>query len=384
MTTLQPAITVVPGRPETFGIRDHPMMPLGPGMVRVRPRVIATCKTDVAVRLGRYHRPVPGWDYIVQGHECVAEVTTEVADDVMGVTPGSVCALRVRFPDPAAPDVWARLGRVDLSDLAHYLEAGMIGMHGYWQPDLVLPAAGLVALPPGLPLELGVLADLLACVTKGVREAFAIRAVKLGAERAADLPPARAFVLGTGPAGLLATLCLRRRGLEVCVVDVLPDDARKARVARRLGARYLRGPRAIDERAITGMVEATVRDLGGFDVGFEATGIRFLGELWTRALGTVGQMIWFGIPEADRTIEDTTIEARARHAITANLGATNTINAAPTDWDDAVALLARLHDELPWLGPELLHPRIAWEDVAALRDAPEMPDAIKPHVVMPR
>jgi threonine dehydrogenase-like Zn-dependent dehydrogenase len=73
--------------------------------------------------------------------------------------------------------------------------------------------------------------------------------------------PTKAFVAGAGPLGLLATIILRLRGLEVYTVATRTRESLKAQIVESVGGNYVN------------VLETPIRDIQEkFDVVLEATG----------------------------------------------------------------------------------------------------------------
>jgi L-iditol 2-dehydrogenase len=126
------------------------------------------------------------------------------------------------------------------------------GRGGYAE-QVVLGAAQVEPLPPGVPAEVAAFAEPLGCCVAAV-------------ERAGLAVGATVILTGAGPMGLL-TLQLARRGGAARVLVSEPDPARRD-LARRLGA-----DEAIDPGE-TGVGEAVARFTGrrGADAAFECAG----------------------------------------------------------------------------------------------------------------
>jgi threonine dehydrogenase-like Zn-dependent dehydrogenase len=93
---------------------------------------------------------------------------------------------------------------------------------------------------------------------KGIAQAFEIQ------RRLKIWNPKRAAVMGAGSVGLLATLALRLRGLEVTTFARTPQPNVKADLAESLGAKYV-STKEMSVRESAAMS-------GPFDLVFEATG----------------------------------------------------------------------------------------------------------------
>ena len=95
--------------------------------------------------------------------------------------------------------------------------------------------------------------------------------------------------------GLLATLALRLRGLEVTTLARTAPPTLNSELAEAIGARYV----STRETPLLRAAEA----YGPFDVIFEATGVSSVVFESMEALGKNGVLVLTGISGGDRTIE---------------------------------------------------------------------------------
>jgi len=68
---------------------------------------------------------------------------------------------------------------------------------------------------------------------RGIEQAF------LAQQRLQVWKPKLAFVMGAGQIGLLATMMLRLRGLDVYTLATKPGPHRKSEIAEAYGAKYI-------------------------------------------------------------------------------------------------------------------------------------------------
>ena len=138
--------------------------------------------------------------------------------------------------------------------------------------------------------------------------------------------PRRALVLGAGAIGMLGTYLLRMDGLEVWTAS-RSTTAERTRLVEACGARHV----ATSERSL----QELSRDVGGFDVVFEAAGDA---QLMLDALGLLrrnGVACLLGIDGRPRQVS---IDGRvlAVDAILENRALFGSVNANRIDWDAAV------------------------------------------------
>ncbi len=237
------AVTAVPGVPESLRLREVPKPVPKAGEALLRPLAVGVCGTDKEIIEGRYGKAPEGSDFLILGHEALAEVA-DVGAGVDNVSPGDVVVPTVRRPlNCDLP--------VDYCPFGKYLEHGIWGLHGHAAEYSISDARYLVKVPPEV-VDVAVLTEPLSVVEKGVELGLNLYQARL------SRLPQRALVLGAGPIGLLATMLLRLRGLAVTVTATRPPDSLKAKLAQQIGAVY---------------VDAAHDEISGkFDLVIEATG----------------------------------------------------------------------------------------------------------------
>jgi threonine dehydrogenase-like Zn-dependent dehydrogenase len=204
---------------------------------------------------------------------------------VRSVVPGDYVVATVRRPGSSPYDA---IGTYDMTTDDRYLERGINLRHGYLAEYYVDDEEFIVQVPPGLS-DIGVLLEPMSIVEKGLAQAYEIQ------RRLRIWQPRRAFVLGAGTIGLLATLALRLRGLEVHTFarDAAPNP-NAARV-ERIGARY----HATASTSFRGIAS----DLAPPDIIFEATGYSPLAFDAMELLGKNGVLVLSSVTGGDRMVE---------------------------------------------------------------------------------
>ena len=225
------AIAIRPGTSHSVHLREVAPSRLdgvaeGHG-VRVRIVRAGLCGTDADLAAGEYGLAPEGDDYLVLGHETLGRVV-EVGPSVADIPVGQLVVATIRRPGGSAYD---RIGRPDLSTDDVFIECGISRAHGFMAEEVVTDARYLVPIPDELE-ELAILTEPLSCITKSLRQADQVQA------RLDLWQPRRALVTGAGTIGLLATLALRLRGLEVTTYARRPAPYRNSELIERIGARY--------------------------------------------------------------------------------------------------------------------------------------------------
>src|SRR5436189_1391711 len=234
------AVAVLPGRPNSVHLQEiavprvsdqpHPhvcRIAEGRGVL-VKVLQIGVDATDREINEALYGNAPPGGDHLVIGHESFGQVV-EVGDKVTEFKPGDFVSCTVRRPGGSIHDL---IGRNDVTGEEVYYERGINLCHGYLTEYFVDDAEYVVKVPAGLT-HLGVLSEPASVCAKAIEQAF------LAQQRLQVWNPRLAFVLGAGQIGLLATMMLRLRGLEVYTVATTPGPHRKAEIAGAYGATYV-------------------------------------------------------------------------------------------------------------------------------------------------
>ncbi len=345
------AIAIRPGQADSVHLRDVPRPSLddvadGRG-VRVRMIRAGLCGTDADLARGEYGVAPQGDEYMILGHESLGRVVE--AGPRADVAIGQLVVVTIRRPGGSAYD---RIGRPDLSTDPVFIETGISQAHGFMAEEVVADAAYLVPVPDELE-PVAILTEPLSCITKSLRQADQVQA------RLDLWQPKRALVTGAGTIGLLATLALRLRGLDVTTVARRPAPYRNARLVERIGARYV-------SAAEVSLPELAERD-GAFDIVFEGSGAPALVEPAVAALAPNGVLALFSVTPGSRPLR--VDMARLNQAVV--LYNRVIVGSAAAAWDDyaqAVATIGQAQAEAAtrgWLH-ELITDRIDGFDANAI------------------
>jgi glucose 1-dehydrogenase len=358
------AIAIRPGTPDSLHLRDVPRpalddVPAGRG-VRVELIRVGLCGTDADLAAGEYGRAPEGADHLVLGHESLGRVT-EVGSAVSDVAPGQLVVVTIRRPGTS---VYDRIGRPDLSTDRVFIETGISRAHGFMTEEFVTDAAYVVPVPDALE-DVAILTEPLSCIIKSLRQADAVQA------RLDLWQPRRALVTGAGTIGLLATLALRLRGIDVTAFARRSPPYRNSDLLERIGARYV----SAGDLELGELVERE----GGFDIVFEGSGAPALVEPAVAALAPNGVLALFSVTPGSAPMS--VDMARLNQAVV--LYNRVIVGSAAASWDDyatAVATIGRAEagaDTRGWLRRLITH-RISGLDAAAIsRHLDGANDAIK-------
>ena len=251
------AIAVIPGQTNSVHLREAPKpnvsdMPDGRGVL-VKVLRVGVDGTDKEINAAEYGASPAGDDYLIIGHESFG-VVEAVGANVTELAVGDYVAATVRRPGSSFYD---QIGTYDMTTDDVYYERGINLRHGFLAEYYVDEPEYIVKVP-GACANVGVLMEPMSIAEKGVVQAYEIQ------RRLKVWRPRKAAVMGAGTLGLLATVILRLRGLQVVTMGRRPTRYQNADLIEEIGARYL------STKEIP-MAEAA-RKFGPFDVIFEATG----------------------------------------------------------------------------------------------------------------
>ena len=289
------AVAVLPGKPHSVHLRElpepqltdqpHPHVTAIPEgrAVRVKVLQVGVDATDREINEALYGNSPPGGEHLVIGHESFGQVV-EVGERVTEVQPGDYVSCTVRRPGGS---VYDQIGRNDLTSEEVYYERGINLCHGYLTEYFVDDAEYVVKVPEGLQ-HLGVLAEPASVCAKAIEQAY------LAQQRLQVWNPRRAFVLGAGQIGLLGTMMLRLRGLEVYTLATSPAPNLKAEIAGAYGATYV----STREESMADLAKRVGRP----DLILEATGNAEACFRAMEVLAINGALVWTSITGGSRDV----------------------------------------------------------------------------------
>ncbi|GAB6946299.1 glucose 1-dehydrogenase [Vulcanisaeta sp. JCM 16161] len=265
------AVTVIPLVKDSLALRDMPKPLPKRGQVLLSPIEVGVCGTDKDIIEGKYGAPPPGEEYLILGHEAVAEVV-ELGDGVDNVGVGDVVVPTVRRPTTCTLPIT----ELDYCPRGTYAEHGIWYLHGFAAEFAVTDSQYLVKVPKEA-IDVAVLTEPLSIVEKGID-----LALRLGRARFESWSPRRVLIMGAGPIGMLALMVMRLRGFtDITVTATRPYDSLKAKLVREIGATY---------------VNTNVDQISGdFDIVIEATGSTSAAYEALRHLGADGVAVLLGI-----------------------------------------------------------------------------------------
>src|SRR5207248_6155298 len=160
--------------------------------------------------------------------------------------------------------------------------------------------------------------------------------------------PRRAAVMGAGTIGLLATLILKLRGLDVTTFALTKKPYRNSDLIEQIGARYISTQQ-------TSIAEGAA-EFGPFDLVFEATGYSPVVFDSMRVLAKNGVLVLSSVTGGDRKIELPADKINLEFVL-GNKVMVGTVNANREYFETGVRDLSQAELLYPgWLNRLLTHP----------------------------
>ena len=335
------AMAVLPGKPNSIHLADLPEpsvddIPNGQGVL-VEVLRVGVDGTDKEINDAEYGVAPEGYDVLVTGHESFGRVL-EIGPNVRDLKPGDYVVATVRRPGSS---IYDQIGTYDMTTDETYYERGINLRHGYLTERYVDDPEYIVKVPDALK-EVGVLLEPTSVVEKGIEQAYEIQ------RRLKVWRPERAAVVGAGTLGLLATLALRLRGLEVTTLARTEPPTLNSELVEALNARY------VSTRELP-LLQAA-EEHGPFDIVFEATGVSSVVFESMEALGKNGVLVLTGIAGGNRTVEVPGDRIMLGFVL-GNKVVVGSVNANRTYFERGVQDMALAEAQYPgWLKRLLTHP----------------------------
>jgi threonine dehydrogenase-like Zn-dependent dehydrogenase len=306
------------------------------GQVLVRLIEGGLCGTDREIVRARRGKLPEGAQYMILGHETLAEVV-EAGKDAVAVRPGDRVAIAPRRPCRQCAQCWR--GRPDLCETGLYRERGIIGLHGMFAEYVVESAEFVFALPAELH-AVGVLMEPASVLAKTLTRIALARRSLFGAERSQ-----RVLVLGAGPIGILAALFATLEDSEVHTVSLEDANSLPAKVLRSAGVCYSQ-PSGLQGRAFDCLIDCT----GHPTVCFEHLDLLTHNAV-VALLGAV--------PHGTR--QEVDVGSFLTNTVVKNLVFLGVVNADEAAWRRAARNLAAVQQRHPGLLDSLLTHRFGWQ-----------------------
>ena len=347
------AVAVFPGKAGSVHLAELPKpsvndVPEGRGVL-VRVLRVGVDGTDKEINAAEYGAAPSGYPFLVLGHESFGQVEA-VGPNVTELKPGDYAVATVRRPGMS---IYDHIGTPDMTTDSEYFERGISRLHGFLTEHYVDSADWIVKVPQGLK-HVGVLLEPMTVVEKGITQAYEIQ------RRLRVWRPRRAAVMGAGTIGLLATLVLRLRGLEVTTFAKAGKPNLNADLIESLGARYI-------PTGQMNIAEAS-RSFGPFDLIFEATGFSPIVFDSMLVLAKNGVLVLSSVTGGDRKVEVPADRLNLEFVL-GNKVMVGTVNASRESFESGVRDMAQAEAEYPgWLARLLTHPVRGLQNYAELFD----------------
>jgi threonine dehydrogenase-like Zn-dependent dehydrogenase len=305
---------------------------------------LGVCGTDREILHSAQPWTPAGEDELILGHECLARVLA-TGRKVTEFHVGDIVVPVVR----RKVELDAR--RVDLLPFGNtFVERGIYLAHGF-SAARWLDCPGFLYRVPRAIESIAVFTEPLTVAEKGINEALAIQRGRLG-PGAWDHPPPRVLVTGLGPIAFAGVIACVARDWPVTVWGRDSTDTFRAKLVRDFGAAYC------SERLESLDSQAIERE--GYDLVLECTGSDNVMLAAAASLRSCGVMSWLGsvrIPEA----ASHNVAKLMRDGLVRNHAYVGCVNAAPRDFEQALAHLEQLYGLLRREFDALITARVAPE-----------------------
>src|SRR5919109_2738650 len=335
------AIAVIPGKPNTIHLREVPKprvedIPNGRGVL-IKILRVGVDGTDKEINAAEYGAAPGGDDYLIIGHESFGRVE-RVGPKVTEFKPGDYVALTVRRPGSS---IYDQIGTYDMTTDDTYFERGINLRHGFLTEYVVDEPEYIIRVPENLK-EVGVLMEPMSVAQKAIEQTYRIQ------QRLRVWKPKRAAVLGASTLGLLSTLVLRLRGLDVTTFGNTMPPFLNSRLIEDLGARYV----STKEMSLT---DASAK-YGPFDLILEGTGYSPLVFEAMNVLAKNGVLAMVSVTGGSRQIEVPADKINLGFVL-GNKVAFGSVNANREYFESGVKDLSTAELQYPdWLRQLLTHP----------------------------
>ncbi len=348
------AIAVTPKKAGSAQQVELPKPQLEGGRALMRVLEVGIDGTDAEINNGEYGEAPPGSYVLVIGHEALS-VVEAVGEGVQGFAPGDLVVSTVRRPDNC-PNCQA--GESDMCLFGNYTERGIKGAHGYMSDYYSEKPEFMVKIPATLR-RFAVLLEPLSIVEKATFQAWKIQERMLW-------QPKRAVVLGAGPIGILCTILLRLRGLEVHVYARSSSDSLQGQILRELGAGY----QSVDDHPVMGIKD----ELGQIDFILEGTGNSTVAFQAMAQVGTNGVICLTGVSAGNRNVE-IPADVINLQMVLGNRAAFGSVNANRRYFEAGVQHFQQAEQRWPGIFDRLITRRVPFADFTSALD--RRPEDIK-------
>jgi len=338
-------LAVTPGTPLSLHLTEIDLPLVGPDEVRIKVLEAGICGTDREIIESKFGSAPAGSSSLVIGHEVLGQIES-VGDHVAHFAPGDLVTATVRRPC-GCPQCAA--GASDFCVDMRFTERGIVGLHGFMTDRFVESAEFLVPVPADLR-EIGVLIEPTSVAEKAWRVAMGVQS------RIAAWTPRTAAVYGAGPIGLLATLVLRAKDIDVYTIARRPaSEAPASAIVDACGATYI-STREHDP-------ESVKRQLPNVDLIVECSGSTEAVESAIQLLGINGVLVLLSVTGGSRTAT-LPLDKINFDFVTGNKTMVGSVNSTDADFRAAIADLQEIERRWPGLAARLITHRLTSLDEA--------------------
>ena len=344
-------LAVIPGKPNTIHLREVPKpqvndVPDDRGVL-IKILRVGVDGTDKEINAAEYGAAPAGDDYLIIGHESFGRVEA-VGRKVTEFKGGDYVALTVRRPGSSLYD---QIGTYDMTTDDTYFERGINLRHGFLTEYVVDEPEYIIRVPENLK-EVGVLMEPMSVAQKAIEQAYRIQ------QRLRVWKSRRAAVLGASTLGLLSTLVLRLRGLDVTTFGNTMPPFLNSRLIEEIGARYI-------STKETSLTDASAK-YGPFDLILEGTGYSPLVFEAMNILARNGVLAMVSVTGGSRQIEVPADKINLGFVL-GNKVAFGSVNANREYFESGVKDLSTAELQFPgWLKKLLTHPVKGLENYAEM------------------
>ena len=324
------AVSVFPGTKALKIVEHEEPRITQPDQVMLRMLDVGICGTDREICSFEYGIPPQGYDYLVIGHEALAQVE-KIGSAVELLKPGDLVVPTVRRPCYHPGCLACRSEHQDFCYTGDFTERGIKEAHGYMTEFVVDHERYMKLVPPDLR-EMAVLVEPLTIAEKAMAQVFWMMQHRppwidpevASAERGYGL---NALVLGVGPVGLLGAMVLVSAGFKTYVYSrELPPNPRTDLVSS-IGATYI--------STQSTNIEQLREQIGNIDLVYEAVGHSHFALEVLRVLGINGIFVITGVPGLQAFIEADPARLM-REMVLKNQVLLGTVNAGPESFASAI------------------------------------------------
>ncbi|BBD72263.1 alcohol dehydrogenase [Sulfodiicoccus acidiphilus] len=262
-------------------------------------------------------------DRLVLGHEAIGVV--EAVGSGVELRKGDLVVPIVRRGCGVCLN--CKVGRQDFCETGNFVEAGIRGQDGFMRDYFVDQEVYMVRVPPQLR-EVGVLSEPLSNVVKGVEELFTLQRRTLWTCEDSTFQCRTAFVIGSGPIGLLFAMTLVTEGFNVAVLNRRDPNEVESKVTEAIGVKF--------EKLGDGLPSP---DLIVDTAGSPVTLLKLLSKIKNN-----GAVVLFGTTSGER--EEISADL-ITELVERNILVVGSVNASKEHFAKAVTYLSLWHDRFP-------------------------------------